>query len=340
MKRKLLSVVISVLFINTVHAIPHQRSVITKNVNVRPGVHLAIESLIITNPDAPANGKTVLCIHGLAHTASAFEGLAASLDSDPAANAKVRRMILLNLPGRGESGLPKGPADLDYGQMNLEDYASVVVEMLDEYKDRCMTPSEIVAHSMGGLVVQLTEKKLESCGSTLYTKYGVTNIALLSPSGPAEVPDAFLDSGAGIGLLDAYSRTNDNRGVFVTVDPMTFLGLFFSDTLGNVVPNAPTPQQIRNQELIAKESYAAGLQTVGTSDLRPSVPAGIFAPAKHMGVRVLVGTQDIFGGSVADVYYYLTGDATFSKLIVIDSPTAVHDQFITEPQVVLPLLGL
>lgn len=307
--------------------------------NIRPGVSVRIHADVLENQYAPVHGRTILCIHGLAHAGNAFLPLTAQVFADPLLGTSVRRVILLNMPGRGGSGLPSGAL---FGDLNVDDYATIVIRTLEKAKKQGISPNVIVGHSMGGLIIQVAQERLLSRQTSLNARFGVSKINVMGSASPMEVLDPFLESGAGLYILSLYTHSNASLGQFVMVSPTDFLGLFFTDFNQQVVPGAPTPGQVVAFGYKANEAIAAAVQTVGTADMRPSVRAGAFAPANGSQLRVIVGSQDIFSDTSQQrsLYEYLTGDASDVEFHVITASDAVHDQFISNPGAIVTVLDL
>ena len=88
------------------------------------------------DPDAPA----VLCIHGLTQTARSFDRLAEQLSTD-------RRVICLDVVGRGRSGWLPDPNGYDFPQY-LADVNALIARLDVERVD-------FVGTSMGGIIGML-----------------------------------------------------------------------------------------------------------------------------------------------------------------------------------------
>jgi pimeloyl-ACP methyl ester carboxylesterase len=301
---------------------------------LRPGVSANIHATVLINSNAPAFGKTVVCLHGLAHTSDTFYPLVDEIFSHPIHGGEVRYAILIDLPGRGGSGLPFGAAGVRFGELTIEDYASVLIETLDELGDNYQGKT-IIAHSMGGLITQVAQERLLSAHTSLRSRFGIRKVNFLASSAPAEVPNPFADSGTGLIILNAYTTNNATLGTYVDVDPVTFWTLFF-----NALPDAPTPCEIDGLGYKSIESYAASVQTVGTAHQRPGVRQRAFASWRGTRLRTITGALDPFGVPLQQIgqHVYLTGDILLSDFAVI--PTGVHDEYIRNPAVIVTQLRL
>lgn len=298
---------------------------------------------VIVNSHSARNAEDVLFVAGMAHSGSAFRPLAEALIADPQVGKKVKRAVLLNFPGRDDCAFPESwPRDsVKFGDLGLDDYANVLVGALLELRLVGISVDRIVAHSMGGLVVQIAQDRLLD-RSTSLRALGVKNITVIGSAAPKEVPNAFLDSGMAVAILNQFVVTSPELGQYVSVPLPNFLGLFFTDYTQQLVPNAPSPETIIAEGYQAIESYAAAFETVGTSTDRPSVAADVFAPQKGTSLRVVVGAQDVFNNVPQQqlLYQHLTGDISNAGVSIINSADAVHDVIISNPAEVVPFLGL
>lgn len=298
-----------------------------------------IGTRVIENP-VVRGGKTVLLLHGLVHTANAMVPLGTAIVSNPG-NA-VRRVLIPDLPGRGLSGFPYGNPAVLFGSLDLEDYSAIMTEALIAYRLHNLVPSMIVAHSMGGLIVQKEEDCLERLGLSL-SDLGITKITTIGSSSPAQVPDPSIEDGGLLGLVQTYFTFEDPAlGTFSTVDPESFLGFFFLDTTGNFPVNVPSPEDVGNQGYIGLEPFPVVQNVVGPSTLRPSVKRNVFAYGGSIALRVLIGEQDSLGNADQQkaLYLYLTGDSRYRRFAVIPGTDTVHDVIISDPTEVVPFLGL
>lgn len=308
------------------------------SVTMRAGVTATIRAEILENTDAPS-GSTALFVHGLAHTGNTWKPLAASIFSDATLGSTVHRAVLLNLPGRNGSSYPSGAL---LGDLTLDDYAAIVIRTLDACATNHTAPSALVAHSMGGLILQVVQEKLLSNSSSLASAYGISKVSVIGSAEPAEVPDQSLEDGNGVGLVEFYSKTNAVEGKHVEVTPYVFVGLFFTDKSQQPVSGTPFPGAVVAYGYKSDESYMASLGAVGTSAMRPSVRSGAFSSSNGTILRVIAGSQDPFSdlGVQKSLYEYLTVDTGDAGFIVITANNAVHDEFIIDPAGVVASLGL
>ncbi len=307
---------------------------------VGPGTYVDVQTDVLDNP-TPGPGRTILMVHGLVHTGNSFRPLANELFCHPPAGGRIKRILLLNMPGRGGSGLPYGPNAVPYGDLTLENYTAVLIQALINYNYYNIAPSVVIAHSMGGLVVQMSQEALIQNGSSL-KNLGVNKVTLLGSSSPGNLPDPFLEDGNGLFLLSLYTVQDPIRGNIASVDPGSFLTFFFTTDLNNsFVPGTPSLSDVVNLGYKADEAYGASLQTLGTANLRPTIRANAFRN-KGTTIRVVFGAMDPFNSLPRQqaLYKLLTGDSTYSGVKIIDTPDSVHDQHMSNPAAVAARLGL
>ena len=166
-------------------------SVVT--VSLPGGGIVDIQINIYKNPSKNDGNKTLLAVHGLAHSGATFELLANEVFKKTGSD-KIDRVLALNFPGRNGSGLPSN-LQLLFGNLTVEDYTAVLLGVLDQLAKQINIES-IVGHSMGGLIVQTAQNSLMSAGTSLKKEYGIKNVYLLAPSIPNPLPWLFVDSGA------------------------------------------------------------------------------------------------------------------------------------------------
>jgi len=308
---------------------------------LRPGL-VQIHVNDAENTKAPRNGEVIMCVHGLAHTAATFDPLTHTIFTDPGLGKKVRHVITFDMPARDGSSAPFGPRAPKFGDLGIDDYASITIQALAQCEIRGLQVDAIVAHSMGGLVVQVAQEKLLSNHLSLRWTFGVKGLVTMGTSEPSQIFDPVLESGFDLYLLSIYATADPILGEVLAVDPYSFQAFFFTDLNGNVVTGAPTPDQIVALGYEADEAYQASLETVGTSDMRPSVRTGAFSPCYGTSLRVVFGSQDGFSdpGAQKSVYEYLTGDLSDKNLVEDPAADSAHDKFISNPVGELKLLGL
>jgi pimeloyl-ACP methyl ester carboxylesterase len=338
MKMKLFGIMAAVAMLcGTVQAVQIRTIDLQFTSIMKLGVKSDITAQIIENRSAPRNGKTVLVVSGLAHTAEGFKSLATNTLTG---NSSIRRMVLLDLPGHGLSSDPYGWRGLLYGDLTLEDYTTVVIDTLQACRNVGIPVTEILGHSMGGLIVQMAQERQLKLHTTLRQRFGITKVVLLGSASPAEVFDPFLDSGYAEYLIADYIVPGTDRGDILEARPDVFLGFFFVDRSNQQL--VVDPSEILGRGFETDESLAATLQTVGSSEKRPSVRQGAFAHCNGTELTIVIGFEDQLSDPDSEFFMYdhLTGDSSGAGFRIIDSPLSVHDQHIFDSIGVIPYLGL
>lgn len=282
-----------------------------------------------------------MLINGLAHTANTFQHFGQELFANPVNGVRIKRIITLDLPGRGGSGLPFGDQSVHFGDLNVDDFGEVLIGALDHHSCDNNSPSIVIGHSMGGLIIQTAQEHLASRGKTLRGKFGIEHALLLETAFPSAIVDPLLESGTGLYLIGLFTQNDPQKGSIVSIDSGNFLNLFFTTDLnGSFVPGTPSPAEVDSLGYKADESLAASIQTAGTSAMRVTVRTNAFAPCTGTRLHMIVGVHDVFNdvSSIQTLYEYLTGDSALSYLGIVDTPDAVHDQYITNPGAVLDAL--
>ena len=294
------------------------------------------------NRNKYAGNKTLLAVHGLAHTGATFDLLANELFKHTG-NDKVSRVLALNFPGRNGSGVPE---DVEFGSLTVEDFTAVLLGVLDQLAKQTQIET-IVGHSMGGLIVQTAQNSLRSGGTSLQKEYGIKNVYLLAPSIPNPLPWLFADSGAGSGIAAMVLDDDPTLGSHLRLlsdDPAEqgrllgiWLTLFFTDRSGKFVAGTPFTTALQSN-YISNEALIMTLQLLGSSGFRrPSVDPGIFDRRVQKCFRIVSFSEDLAvpGENLLqehqDLANFLTGNARSANVVFIDAPDAVHDMFLTNP---------
>ena len=297
------------------------------------------------NPRKNGGNKTLLAVHGLAHTGATFKPLAKELFKKTGRD-KIDRVLALNFPGRNGSGLPSNP-NLPFGNLTVEDYTAVLLGVLDQLPKQINIES-IVGHSMGGLIIQTAQNSLRSSGTSLQKEYGIKNVYLLAPSIPIApsipnpLPWLFADSGAASAIAADLLSSDPILGAYLQLlsnDPddqaerlEIWLRIFFTDRLAEFGENALELDYVSNEALIVT------LQLLGFPGfVRPSVNPGIFNKSVQKCFRLITFSEDLRVADedlleeYQDLGTFLTGNAPSANVVLIDAPDAVHDMFIVNP---------
>jgi pimeloyl-ACP methyl ester carboxylesterase len=295
------------------------------------------------NPSKNDGNKTLLAVHGLAHSGSTFELLANDLFKKTGSD-KIDRVLALNFPGRNGSGLP---SNLQFGNLTVEDYTAVLLGVLDQLAKQINIES-IVGHSMGGLIVQTAQNSLRSAGTSLQKEYGIKNVYLLAPSIPNPLPWLFVESGAGsqiaailvsfddpilgdyLQLLSSDQKEQDRL-------LLIWLTFFYTNRLGEFVAGTPFTTALKSN-YVSNEALNMTLQLSGSNPFaRPSVNRGIFNDSVQKCFRIVTFSEDLAvpGENLLQEYQdlanFLTGNAQSANVVLIDAPDAVHDMLIANP---------
>jgi pimeloyl-ACP methyl ester carboxylesterase len=284
---------------------------------------------VLVREGPPDRGATILVVPGFAQTAATLQPLGESLFRDEFGH-KVSRVILLDLPGHGASGLPTG---LPFGFLSVDDYVTAVVETLEALDASGLAPDVLMGHSLGGLIVQLVQERLVSQGSSLRARFGVRGAILLAPVIPAPVSWFFADSGAALPILGAFVRVDLVLGPVVDFPPPAWVAVFYGTRTGVVPAGAPTPDAAVAAGFIALESFVVGVQITGLAGPRPVVSASAFGPGSGTLAGVVTLEQDAFFRfpEHRELYAYLTDDAHEKFFFAVDAADAVHNLHTFDP---------
>jgi pimeloyl-ACP methyl ester carboxylesterase len=286
------------------------------------------------NPRKNSGNKTLLAVHGLAHTGATFKPLANEI-FEKTGRDKIDRVLALNFPGRNGSGLP---SNLQFGNLTVEDYTAVLLGVLDQLPKQINVES-IVGHSMGGLIIQTAQNSLRSTGTSLQKEYGIKNVYLLAPSIPNPLPWSFAGS----------AEASDNAAKLVSFDPSlgfylkllssdpdeqaTRLGIwldfFFTDSLGQFVARTPFTTALE-LDYVSDEALIMTLQLLGSNLLgspgfvRPSVNPGIFKKSVQKCFRIVTFSEDLGAPDLLqehqDLGTFLTGNAPSANVVSSTHP--------------------
>jgi pimeloyl-ACP methyl ester carboxylesterase len=294
------------------------------------------------NPLKSAGNKTLLAVHGLAHTGATFEPLANELFKKKGRN-KIARVLAINFPGRNGSGLPSTPP---FGDLTIEDYTAILLGVLDQLP-RQLNIETLVGHSMGGLIVQTAQNSLRATGTSLEQAYGIKNVYLLAPSIPRPLPWLFAESGAGLVIAQALEDEDPRLGRYLQVlsnDPVVqatrlgvWLSLFFTNRSGEFVVGTPFTTALQSN-YVSNEARVMTLQLLGANGFaRPFVDSGIFSKRVQKCFRIVTFSEDLrvegenLLQEIRNLDFYLTGDARSRNVVLIEATDAVHDTYIINP---------
>jgi pimeloyl-ACP methyl ester carboxylesterase len=274
-----------------------------------------------------------LMISGIGHNCNFFNPLVKCMSLEQT-GGNVSQIYAIDLPGHGASRLPP---NVKFGMLRLEDYVAAIQQIMTEINTQGISLKYIVAHSMGGMLVMLLEKKLLSMGKSLHD-YGVEGIILLASALPERVDwslgeGRIFKRGVPVNLLSTllpYVTFSPRYLLHARLFDEDFVKQFFGveDDEGNVslAPGAPAGDALKI--LNDAESYVA-LSQLGGLDFetggklkRPEIDQGIFA-GYTLGVSGYTKDVLFLPKEEAELCEYLAAGKGIYK--TIDHAYAVHD---------------
>lgn len=321
-----------------------EREILIPDVELRPGVTVDLSVNIYEhckglcqNP-VLANMRTIFAIHGYGHTANTWKPFAEAILKNNPIGFDVCRVAALDLPGRGGSSLPRG---LIYGELTLEDHVVAIQGALDGLAaHEGIRPHHFVGHSQGGLLAQMLQDKLWAADSSLAKEYGITNVVLLGPAPPAEIP--WGGNPQVEALFHAFLYNDPERGyIWWPPDPVWAILPWFKNLNEELVPNAPNPETVTQNGYSGPEPEVASLQLMGLPPEpnapptpRPSVGPGIFGAGAFTRFSIVGFEHDVFVSPEdnEDTFQHLTnGTGFFNNLVIIQGLDTCHDMYLTDP---------
>ena len=278
---------------------------------------------------------TVIAVSGFTHTAATWKPLAEALfDANPRVACRV---VALDLPGHGRSGLPDA---IPFGILTLDDYAAALLGAMEGLAAQGIASRSLLAHSQGALVAQMAQERLLAAGTSFRASHGVVAATLLAPVPSREATWSFAESGAAAGVLQGFLVMDDPvLGPHVSVPAAAWPSLFFTTPGGVPSPTTPSASYIAASGWVAPEPLYSSLQLVGAPPFnqRPSARAGAFALANGTLLSVAAFEHDLLipPSEVAAVYAHLTGDATGRAYHVFTGAEAIHDMHVSSPGTML-----
>ena len=318
------------------------RSNLDLPVKLRGTGSATIRAVITENSAAPAQGATLLDVHGLGTTGRVFDPLTGALFADPQQGPRVRRVITIDMVGHGGSTFPTGlPRGTNFGSLTIDDNVSVLRQVVEGLRAQSLGPQMIVGHSLGALTITALQQTLLNEGSNL-SKLGISIALLIAPI-PATGQPWTQPSTAEASKLEPYFVVDNSKGIYLSVPADIWLQSSFSDRSGKRAANAPTAQQVTSAGYMGPEPVYTLLQVFETGFLtvpkrnRPSVSAGAFAAANATRLAVVGFSEDqLVSAADARAYYtHLTGDTTGKNYLDITFPDAVHNMTIVNPSRVI-----
>jgi pimeloyl-ACP methyl ester carboxylesterase len=268
--------------------------------------------------------KTAVAVPGYAHTAQTWSAFAEALFiNNP---SQICRIAAIDFPGHGGSPTPAG-----FPFLTLDDYASIVLGVIDRLQQQGHEPTALIGHSQGGMVVQIAQQRLFAHGSSLRDAYGIREVTLLAPTMPNALPWAFVENGTAAGLIGGFCQPAPLPNcTHVSIPDAIWPFVFFSSaSSGTPVSNAPN-----GAGLNAPEPIVVTLQLVGALPPgRPAIDAGIFSGQRGTQLSVIAFAEDqiVRPSEAAALFAYLTGGTSGGKFAVVEGSGSVHDAYISEP---------
>lgn len=290
-------------------------------------------------------GATVLAVPGLSETAAVYGPLATTILQDRVLRRVVRRVIAIEMPGHGESGVPPVESGLKFGDLVIEDNVSVVVQSIDALAQQRLAPSILIGHSMGGLEVQAAQQALLDQQSSL-ARHGIRRVLLLAPVPPHGRPWTVPQTGD----LSSLVQQDPVLGTYVAFPPEVFIAQSFGTPAGTLVAGAPTPDEVMQAGYVGPEPLGLLLQLVEApvtlpdgsmfTPARPSVDQGAFALRNGTLLKLASFSQDVLvpAADLAALYPYLTLDPFNLGYVPVETADAAHCMFISNPEGVLEAL--
>jgi pimeloyl-ACP methyl ester carboxylesterase len=144
-------------------AAPH--SDLSFNVSLRGTGSASIHADVYTTPKNL--GVTILAVHGYTERGSMWAPLTDAIFADNILGLAVKRVVAIDMPAHGGSGIPSLPSPTTFGDLLIEDNVSVVIQSIDALRGLGYGPQVIMGHSMGGLEVQASQEALLAQSSSL-----------------------------------------------------------------------------------------------------------------------------------------------------------------------------
>lgn len=296
------------------------------------GAHASLVATVFVDEQARACGAagTLIAVNGFAHTAASWKPLAEALfASRPSA---VCRVVALDLPGHGKSGLPDA---VSFGVLTLDDYVSAVLGGISQLAERGISARNMIAHSQGALVAQMAQERLLAQGTSLREATGIAAVVLLAAVPSREVGWEFAESGTAAAVIQSFIVMDDPvLGPHVDIPTTVWPALFFTSPEGVVSPTTPAPADMAASGWAAPEPLFGALQLVGAAPFaRPSVRAEAFGLVHGTLLSVIAYEGDLLLRPAEElgVYAHLTGDTTARAFVLLSGPEAVHDMSVSSP---------
>jgi pimeloyl-ACP methyl ester carboxylesterase len=320
-------------------------SVVTFSINIRNNVTVQMGATVISKTDSSGSNKnSILVLNGTSQTVKPFEGLAKSL---LASDAKVSKMILLDLPGHGNSNYPVG-SGVKFGDLTMDDYVTALLSSLEKLEDLKLKTNSILAHSLSAEIVQMAQNRLLSQGDDLRHEFGIKSAIFIAPDIASPLPWAAIDAGGADPLAIGFMRDDATLGnVFDLVTlpggQETWIGLFYGTRTGTLPTGAPTPAQAIANGFVSFESGQMAKELIGLPNTpggertpRPTINSNLFTSRTGTIAAVITLEQDslyIFPDEHRAVYRFITGDQSDRLFFPLTGPDTVHNVHTITPSI-------
>lgn len=303
-----------------------EERLVISNVAIREGVH---SDVVVTSYSRAATTCrcSAVAVPGLLHSVASWRPLAESLLSGR--ERKLCRVYAIDLPGQGESSLPKG---IRYGELSLDDLVSVLRAVLIALSSQDRSISTMLAHSQGALLVQLLQQALINQGESLRESFNVRHVIFLAPVSGDPIPWYFPTTPRFLELLSQSMASSDERGAHISVGAELWRTLFFSSIEGTLTPRAPALDEVA--KFIVQAPLRSTLETFGFHPYgRPQIQEGIFSKQYKTSLTLLAFAQDPFIGlgETTQLYLHLTGDSRQRRFGILEGEDTVHDYHLIDP---------
>lgn len=301
------------------------------DVTLRSGVTVDISATVYVNEGHRCRGNTLMAVHGFAHTGATWGPLAEALFDSDTLRPKICRIVAIDLPGRGSSGLPDG---MLFGDLFLDDYVTAVLAVLGRLGEYNLHPRALIAHSQGGLITQMAQQRLGADGETLRSAFNIRQVVLLAPVVPREIGWGFADSGAAVSVLAPFITYDPALGVHIQLPPQVVVPLFYTNLFGIAHADSPSVDTIIGEGYSGPEPLYSALQLVGAAPfVRPSVDAGIFSGDSGSSLHIVAFEHDLLlrPEELSALDDHLMG-ADARGVIAIDGEDAVHNLYIADSE--------
>lgn len=326
------------------------------DVTIRGGLEPVCAEVYENEQSVPL-GVTVLTVHGLSETAASWEPLAEALFEDPLYKNLIRRVVALDLPGRGVTPATPGfyaDGASVFGTLLIHDNVNIIIQSISALHALDVKPRVIMGHSLGGLEIQGTQEALLAQGSSL-AKLGIYRAILLAPVPNANATWTRSPTGDlsafffGVpGLPPPSGQPPFEYGPFLGLSPGAQLmsGAYrkLDGTLATSVPAAWLAQGGVPAAHVGWEPLLVAQQLTGSNPSlppRPGARTGSFATRQGTVLTLVAFAQDVLTPAVdaRPLYEQLTGREGFGFRLVTTA-NAVHSTFIVEPKLVVQQLRL